>query len=58
MDTMMYNSIAIKMLASLRQPVPKENVNGLLQFLKKDHEGLQKIASAAIWILNWMIIFT
>lgn len=47
MDTMMYNSIAVRMLASVCQPVPKEDINGLLQFLRKDNE-LQKIFFAAI----------
>lgn len=43
----MYNSIAVKMLASVCQPVPKKDINGLLQFSRKDYE-LQKIVSAAI----------
>lgn len=46
MDTMICNSIAVQMLASICQPAPKEDINGLLQFSRKDCE-LQKIVSAA-----------
>lgn len=42
----MYISIAVEMLGSVCQPVPKENINGFLQFLNKAYE-LQKIVSAA-----------
>lgn len=55
MDTMM--SDTIETLASLCQPMPKENANRLLQFKKKknNHEDLQKTVFAAIWILNPMM---
>lgn len=47
MDTMMHNNIAVQMLASICQPVPKEDINGLLQFPRKECE-FQKIVSAAL----------